>query len=247
MNRVLGVIPARYGSTRFPGKPLALIGSDPMVVWVCRAVAKANLVERLVVATDDERIRDAVEKAGFQAIMTSPDHATGTDRLVEVADAFPDFEVLINIQGDEPGIEPELINGVVRLKLDHPEWAATTAARPFESPEEALSPDRVKVVISRESKALYFSRSLIPFPRNRNEMPIYLHLGIYAYNRDFLMNFSNLPPSSLEKTESLEQLRILENDFNMGVYVTKESLFGVDTPDDIKQMTAIFKERGHIK
>lgn len=244
MTKVLGAIPARYASQRFPGKPLAMIGSKPMIQWVSEAARRCADLDAVVIATDDERIREAVAGFGGEVLMTSEAHRSGTDRLAEVADYYKDYEVLVNIQGDEPGIDPGLISGVVRLKLEHPEWEVSTAARPFGNSEDPLVPNRVKVVLSRSGRALYFSRSLIPFPRNKSDNPVYLHLGIYAYQRDFLMRFHTLPPSHLEGVESLEQLRVLENDFNIGVHLAEEAeLPGVDSPEDLQKIKQIFKER----
>ncbi|GIX43159.1 MAG: hypothetical protein KatS3mg129_2892 [Leptospiraceae bacterium] len=145
------------------------------------------------------------------------------------------------------GIEPELIDGVIKNKIEYPEWEVSTAARPFKHNEDPLQPNRVKVVVSKKGRALYFSRSLIPFPRNPINHPIYLHLGIYAYERDFLLRFATLPRSILEDVESLEQLRVLENDFNIGVYLTDDSLPGVDTPEDLKTITELFKQKNMLK
>ena len=246
MSSVLGVIPARFGSTRFPGKVLAKIGSWPMVRYVYEAAKQCKTLDRLVIATDDERVRDAVQDFGAECLMTQDTHKSGTDRLAEVADFYKDYDILVNIQGDEPGIEPELIDGVVQLKQDHPEWEVATAARPFQANEDPLQPNRVKVALSRKQKALYFSRSLIPFPRNKTSQTVYLHLGIYAYQRDFLLRFHTLPQSLLEDTESLEQLRVLENDYSMGVFLVDGSLPGVDTEEDLTNITGIFKQKGML-
>jgi 3-deoxy-manno-octulosonate cytidylyltransferase (CMP-KDO synthetase) len=243
MSKVLGVIPARYGSTRFPGKVLVKIGSKSMIQWVYEAALKCPTIDKLVVATDDERVREAVLAFGGEVIITSENHKTGTDRVKEVAELFPEYDVIINIQGDEPGIEPELITGVLKIKMDHPEWEVATAARPFQDDEDPLIPNRVKVVITRKKRAIYFSRSLIPFPRNKTQQKVYLHLGIYAYQRDFLMHFNTLPASGLEDTESLEQLRVIENDYNLGVHIVEGSLPGVDTPEDMKKITELFKQK----
>ena len=243
MSRVLGAIPARYASERFPGKPLAKIGDKPMIQWVYEAACKCELLDKVVIATDDQKISDAVLAFGGEVVMTESSHRSGTDRLVEVATKMPDYDVLVNVQGDEPGIEPELISGVAQLKLNHPEWAITTAAREFNDDEDPLSPNRVKVTVSASHRALYFSRSLIPFPRNKNLHPHFLHLGIYAFQREFLLKFSSLPESGLEKTESLEQLRALENDYQIGVFLTKGSLPSVDTKEDLANIISIFKDR----
>lgn len=244
--RALGVIPARYASTRFPGKPLADLGGRPMVQWVYAAAAAAREIDTALVATDDERIFEAVRAFGGEAIMTAADHATGTDRLVEVARARPEFDLIVNIQGDEPGIEASLIDGVTRMKRERPDLAVTTAARPFAPGEDPGDPNRVKVALSASGRALYFSRSLIPFPRNPVDLPAYLHLGIYAYDRPFLLGFPDLPASALERSESLEQLRVLENDAAIGVFLAEESLPGVDTPADLAAMAALLRERGRI-
>lgn len=246
MSRVLGVIPARFNSERFPGKVIARIGDKPMIQWVYEAAKKSTVLDHLVIATDDERVREIAEGFGAECLMTLETHKTGTDRLVEVAEFYKDYEVIINIQGDEPGIEPDLISGVVKLKLEHPEWEVATAARPFTEDEDPLKPNRVKVVMTKSNRALYFSRSLLPFPRNKSSHPVYVHLGIYAYQRDFLMRFTTLPASGLEDSESLEQLRVLENDFSIGVHIVSGSLPGVDTREDLDAITAIFKRKGLI-
>lgn len=214
-----------------------------MIQWVYEAALKCPTIDKLVVATDDERVREAVLAFGGEVIITSENHKTGTDRVKEVAELFPEYDVIINIQGDEPGIEPELITGVLKIKMDHPEWEVATAARPFQDDEDPLIPNRVKVVITRKKRAIYFSRSLIPFPRNKTQQKVYLHLGIYAYQRDFLMHFNTLPASGLEDTESLEQLRVIENDYNLGVHIVEGSLPGVDTPEDMKKITELFKQK----
>lgn len=242
--KVLGVIPARYESERFPGKALAMIGSKTMIRRVYERASECKGIDKLVVGVDDERIREEVHSFGGEALMTSTDHSTGTDRIVEVAEFYPDYDIVVNIQGDEPGIDPALIHGVVELKKNSPAYAVTTGARPFHPHEDPLDPNRVKVALSHKKRALYFSRSLIPFPRNKIDHPIYLHLGIYAYDREFLLHFHTLPYSSLEKTESLEQLRVVENDYEIGVHLVEDALPGVDTPDDLKKIIALFKTHG---
>ena len=247
-NKVLGAIPARFASRRFPGKPLEKIGDKTMVQWVWEAAKRCNKLDALVVATDDERIEKEVKNFGGDVIMTSSEHESGTDRIIEVAKKLPDYDVVVNIQGDEPGIENEIIDGIVKLKIEHPEWEMTTAASILQIKEEALMPERVKVVISKTGRALYFSRSLIPFPRNKTEQPIYLHLGIYAYNRDFLIGLSKIPVSNLEKTEALEQLRVLEYDYNIGVHIVETGTMPpVDTPEDLNKIKTLFKAKGLIE
>jgi len=242
--KVLGVIPARYESERFPGKVLAKIGNKTMIRRVYERAHECKIIDKLVVGVDDERIREEVASFGGEALMTSTEHSTGTDRIVEVAEFYTDYDIIVNIQGDEPGIDPALIHGVVELKKHNPEYAVTTGARPFHPNEDPLDPNRVKVALSHKNRALYFSRSLIPFPRNKIEHPIHLHLGIYAYDREFLLHFNTLPYSSLEKTESLEQLRALENDYAIGVHLVQDALPGVDTPEDLKRIVSLFKSHG---
>ncbi|MCS7205678.1 MAG: 3-deoxy-manno-octulosonate cytidylyltransferase [Leptospiraceae bacterium] len=245
--KVLAVIPARYASTRFPGKVIQKIGSLPMIQYVYEAVRSAKMVDQIIIATEDERVREVVKGFGAECIITSEEHKSGTDRVAEVANLFPEYEIVVNVQGDEPGIEPSLIDGVILEKLQHPEWEVATAVRPFKENEDPLQPNRVKAVITKKRRALYFSRSLIPFPRNNLHHTVYLHLGIYAYDRDFLLHFTTLPRSVFEEVESLEQLRVLENDYNIGVYITDDSLPGVDTPEDLKLITEIFRKSNKLK
>jgi 3-deoxy-manno-octulosonate cytidylyltransferase (CMP-KDO synthetase) len=246
MSHVLGVIPARYASERFPGKILADLGGRPMIRWVYESAKRCSLIDRLIIATDDERVLRAAEQFGAECMMTSKEHKTGTDRLVEVASSIHGFDTVVNIQGDEPGIEPDLIDGVIQMKKRGGELAMATAARPFHADEDIASPDRVKVVISKSGRALYFSRSPIPYVRNQIGQPIYLHLGIYAYDLPFLLGFRNMPRSGLEDTESLEQLRALENDYQIGVHVVSDSSPGVDTPGDLEAIKRLFIRKGMI-
>ena len=243
MPKILGAIPARYPSRRFPGKPLAKIGDKIMLQWVWEASCSCKDLDHVVVATDDDRIYKAVKDFGGDVVMTSDTHTSGTDRLAELASKFPEYDILVNIQGDEPGIDHTLISGVVRMKVKHPEWEVTTAAHPLTKEKDPLLPERVKLVMSKSCKALYFSRSLIPFPRNKTDNLIYIHLGIYAYQRAFLMHLHTLPESNLEKVEALEQLRVIENDFSIGVHIIEDALPPVDTPEDLEKIRAIFKQK----
>ena len=247
MAKVLGVIPARFEDQRFPGKLLANIGGKPMIQWVYEAAGECSELDKIVIGTDDERIREAVESFGGEVLMTLEEHKTGTDRLAEVAEFFGDYEIVVNIQGDHPGVDPALISGVARLKKNNPEWAVTTAARPLGEGEDPLPPNIVKVAVSRRNRALYFTRSLIPFPRNNtSDHPIYVHIGIYAYQRDFLLRFNTMPRSGLEETESLEQLRVLENDYNIGVHLVQESLPGVSTQEDLGRLQSRMRAVGKL-
>ena len=233
MKKVLGVIPARYADSHLPGKVLKKIGDKTIVEWVYESARRCPAIDQVVVATDDERVLEEIKKIKADNIMTLETHRTGTDRLVEVADYYSSFDTIVNIQGNMPGIAPSIISGVIELKKNRPEFDVTTAARPFKSHEDPQMPNQVKVVFSKSGRALYFSRSLVPFPRNAEEQPVYLHLGVYAYSRDFLLHYSTLPPSGLERTEMLEQLRILENDYQIGLHLTNSFGMGIDTDADL--------------
>ncbi|XDD49777.1 3-deoxy-manno-octulosonate cytidylyltransferase [Leptospira sp. WS92.C1] len=245
MRKILGVIPARYASSRFPGKPLAKIGDKTMIEWTYRNASLSNTLSELVVATDDDRIHKVVQDFGGKSVMTKVDHPSGTDRIIEVAEKFTDYPIIINIQGDEPGIEPELIDGVASLKASHPEWMMSTAAVPLLDPTHGIDPNRVKVVIDQNGKAIYFSRSLIP-SQFKAIVPLYRHLGIYGYDRDFLLKYNSLPKSNLEESESLEQLRAIEAGYGIGVFIAREAGLSVDTPEDLGIVIEDFKKRGWV-
>lgn len=228
------IIPARYASTRFPGKALADIAGKPMVVHVCERAAKSGAAA-VHVATDDERIADAVRKHGHQAIMTRADHASGTDRLAEAARKLKltDSAVVVNVQGDEPLIAPGLIRKVGLLLEKKREAAVSTACHAIHDPGSAVNPNVVKVVFDAEGYALYFSRAPIPYPREAGA-PYYRHAGIYGYRVSFLKRYSRLRPSPLEKTEALEQLRVLWHGHRIAVAVSETEIPpGVDTPQDL--------------
>ncbi len=228
--KTLGVIPARYGSTRFPGKPLALIAGKPMIQHVYEQVVKSDLTD-IVVATDDLRIVEAVHSFGGKAMMTREDHLNGTCRVAEVAHAFPEAEFIINIQGDEPLIDPELINRLIAAFA--PEVPMVSVKRKISDPSDVSSPDCVKVVTTLDNRALYFSRSPIPFNRDNESTDYFKHIGIYGYERDFLFHYIELAPTPLELTEKLEQLRVLENGFVIVMVETDRDFIGVDRPEDI--------------
>lgn len=264
--QVIGIIPARYGSTRFPGKPLINIGGKSMIQWTYESSSRCKSLHQVIVATDDDRIMKEVQSFGGKAILTSTDHLTGTDRLIEVVEHLRkhdgsiqlERDIVVNIQGDEPGIESELIHGVVALKIQHPDWVITTAAVPMNS-KEAKDPNRVKVIFTRSGRALYFSRSIIPCPfkedskflrepnsKSTKESLYYRHLGIYCYNMDFLLDYNQLPESSWESVESLEQLRVIQNGFDIGVYVAEEASLSIDHPEDVRIVEDDFRRRGWI-
>lgn len=247
---IAGIIPARYASTRFPGKPLALIGGISMIRRVYEQCIKASSLNYVVVATDDVRIADHVNAFKGNVVMTSTDHHSGTDRCNEALNhlmiAHPDlkFDVVVNIQGDEPFIDPTQIDAVAACFKD-PMVDIATLARPIDSEEELLNPNAVKVVIGNKKQALYFSRSPIPFIRgiSQNEWishgSFLKHLGLYAYRSKVLNDIASLPPGILENFESLEQLRWLENGYHISVELTDKESISIDTPEDITKLINI--------
>ncbi len=233
MPDIIAIIPARYGSTRFPGKVLADLSGKPVIRHVHDRTAAAETVSRVVVATDDERIAHIVKEFG-ECVLTSPDHATGTDRVAEAAEVTGG-DIIVNVQGDEPLIEPVVIDAVARKMLDDDGIVCSTAASPIEDEAVFSSPNAVKVVMDRSGRALYFSRSPIPFHRDGGFGCAFLHTGIYCFRRDFLGIFGGLEPSPLEKAEKLEQLRMLEHGHKIGVVVTNYRSMGIDTPEDLER------------
>ena len=241
--RTLCVIPARYASTRLPGKPLADICGKPMICRVLERASRAQKPEKVIVATDDERIYDAVRAEGGEAFLTRADHPTGTDRLAEVAEAYPEVDLIVNVQGDEPLIEPSVIDDLIApFEMDENLPMATVMVR-MEDAAEQLNPNNVKVIVDKLGYALYFSRSLVPYPRAAAG-PVYKHIGIYAYRRDFLLRYARLEPTPLEKAESLEQLRALENGYGIRVLETDCRFVGVDTSEDLALVNKIYREQG---
>ena len=240
--RVLCIIPARYASTRLPGKPLRDIAGLPMIRRVYERASQAQRLETVLVATDDERIYDAVLRYGGKSMMTAKTHPTGTDRLAEAAMAYPEMDLVINVQGDEPLIEPSLIDDLAGLFEDAPDLQMATVMTEMKDEEEAKNPNNVKVVTDAAGYALYFSRSLLPYPRNPGKVPVYKHIGIYAYRRDFLLRFAKLSPTPLEQAESLEQLRALENGYRIRVLKTDCRFVGVDTEEDLALVNRIYRE-----
>ena len=230
--KVLCIIPARYASTRLPGKPLRDIAGKPMIVRVYERALQARLVQDVVVATDDERIRTVVEAHGGHAVMTRADHATGTDRLAEAAARMTDYDLIINVQGDEPLIEPSVIDALVEPFLADDRLAMATAKTEITDEEEQENPNNVKVITDKSGNALYFSRARIPYARVPGAK-VYKHIGIYAYRRDFLLAYARMAQTPLELSESLEQLRALENGYRIRVVETDAVFIGVDTEEDL--------------
>lgn len=240
--KIACVIPARYASTRLPGKPLADIAGKPMIQRVYEQVSKATVPDDVIVATDDQRVAEAVNSFGGTVVMTKADHLTGTDRLAEVAELRPDIDVIINVQGDEPLIEASLIDKLSALFKDDSQLQMATVGAPLQEAEYG-EPSAVKVVCNLKGYAMYFSRSLIPYPRNAFVNAPLKHIGIYAYTRDFLLAFAKLAPTPAELTESLEQLRALENGVAIRVIKTDARFVGVDTPEDLAAVNEIFKAK----
>lgn len=236
------VIPARYSSTRLPGKPLKDICGKPMICRVWERASLAKSVTEVIVATDDERILQAVEKNSGRVIMTRTDHKTGTDRLAEVAEKFPDVEVIVNVQGDEPLIEPALIDELVAQFVADKNLQMATVATELTNADEMKNPNNVKVVLDKNNNALYFSRSLIPYPRNTGKAKVFKHIGIYAYRRNFLLAYAKMESTPLEQAESLEQLRALENGYKIRVIKSSCKFIGVDTQEDLKLVNEIYRE-----
>ncbi|MBI5787800.1 MAG: 3-deoxy-manno-octulosonate cytidylyltransferase [Candidatus Schekmanbacteria bacterium] len=244
--KAVAIIPARYASSRFPGKPLAIIAGRPMIQWVYERTQKAGLLDETIVATDDERILKAVQDFGGKAVMTSPAYRNGSERIAEVA-AGLDAQVIVNVQGDEPAIEPAMIDQAIAPLLKDKNIPVSTLKTPIENAAELISPHVVKVVTDNQGYALYFSRSPIPYQRERWKDQIapagnhYKHIGLYAYRRDFLLQFCRMQPTLLEQAEELEQLRVLENGYKIKVIETRYKSLGVDTPEDIIKVEYILK------
>ncbi|MES2922732.1 MAG: 3-deoxy-manno-octulosonate cytidylyltransferase [Verrucomicrobiota bacterium] len=235
---ILGVLPSRWGSTRFPGKPLHLIAGKPLIQHVWERCQQCSRLDEIIVAVDDERIRDVVIAFGGKVAMTSPDHPTGTDRIAEAVKAVPQATHIVNIQGDEPLIDPALIDELAAAMAADSTLDMATAANPLDPSDPAVQdPNVVKVAVALDGRALYFSRSPLPFFRNPVEgLPVLRHKGIYAYTRSFLERYVTWPPSPLEKAESLEQLRALENGATIKVLLTDDTSPGVDTPEQAREI-----------
>ena len=235
---VIGVIPARYSSTRFTGKVLADILGKPMIQHVWERAKQSLLLEDLIIACDDERVVNAAKEFGAKVIFTAKAHLCGTDRIVEVVNPI-DVKIVINIQGDEPLIHPSMIDRVAQALLDDTSISMATIMKKIENPKELTDPNVVKVVVDKNNFALYFSRTAIPHHADNSEVrnPVYYkHIGLYGYTKDFLFTYKNLAVSNLEKIECLEQLRVLEEGFRVRVIETEHETVGVDTPEDLARV-----------
>lgn len=237
--RILGVIPARFASSRFPGKSLAAIAGKSMLQHVWERASQARYLTRVVIATDDERIHKAARAFGAHAVMTRADHLSGTDRVAEAASA-DHASVVLNIQGDEPLIDPAAIDAAALALLDDPEVPMASLMKRIEDRRETGDPNVVKVVTNLAGDAIYFSRAPIPFAREGTGVH-YKHLGLYVYRRDFLLAYSGLPVGPLERMERLEQLRAIENGYRIRMVETEYESVGVDTPEDLERVSALFE------
>jgi len=245
MSKAAGIIPARWGSTRFPGKALHSIAGKQLLRHVWERCRRAKKLERVIIATDDFRIAEAAFDWGAEVAMTSPNHASGTDRIAEVAMKLKSFAHIINIQGDEPLVDPKLVDRLVRELQRDKKLEMITAAHPFEDPHDAESPHQVKVVLNQRGDALYFSRAAVPFVRDDSEKArFFRHQGIYGYTRELLLRFVRWKTSPLEKAEALEQLRALENGVRIRVVMTGSGSPGVDTPEDARMIELLMKSAG---
>lgn len=245
-SKIIGIIPARFASTRFPGKPLVDIAGKSMIQRVYEQASKAKSLAKVVIATDDERIAEEVKKFGGNFVFTASTHQSGTDRCAEVMEQLPDFDVVINIQGDEPFIEPAQID-LLASCFSEEKVQLATLIKSIESQESIYNPNSPKVVIDTNGRAIYFSRSPIPFIRNgepgvwAEKHLFYKHIGIYGYRTDALKAITKLPPSSLEIAESLEQLRWIENGFYIQTKVTNSETVAIDTPEDLLKLNKLLE------
>jgi len=246
MSRVVVVIPARYGATRLPGKPLVMLAGKPMIQRVYERAKLAQRADQVIVATDDERILKAVEGFGGEARMTRTDHRTGTERVAEVA-AHVAGDVFVNVQGDEPLLDPAAVDRAVSSLLEEPQAPISTVATPVKTPGDIMDPNVVKTVLDFDGNALYFSRAPIPWVRDTGskiQVRHLKHLGLYVFQRDALLEYPTLPQGELERIEQLEQLRWMENGWKIRVAEVEHDAVSVDVPADVEQVERLLRERG---
>ena len=248
--KVVAVIPARFASTRFPGKIITPVAGKPLVAHTYERACEARLVSEVLVATDDDRVAAALAPLGIRVVMTRPDHPSGTDRIAEAAESL-DADIIVNVQGDEPLLDPLTIDAAVRALLENPDIPMATARRRISEPEMVADPNVVKVVCDAQGRALYFSRCSIPYIRDAADRPAaaecyWQHIGLYVYRRAFLLQYARIPQTSLECLEKLEQLRALENGYAIAVVDTEYQSIGVDTPEDLEKVRALL-ENGQQK
>ena len=238
--KIACIIPSRYASTRLPGKPLRMIAGQTLIHRVYNRAILAKSPDIVVVATDHRDIAEEVESFGGRVVMTAVNHPTGTDRLAEVAEQLTDYDIIVNVQGDEPFIDPNVIDRLAKMLIEHENLDMVTAAAPLKK-EEYQDASAVKVVVNQKGEALYFSRALIPYPREGFAMPPLKHIGVYAYRRSFLLTYAKTEQTPLEKTESLEQLRALETGHKIGVIRIETEDIGIDTEEDLKKANEFFE------
>ncbi|MBS5802867.1 MAG: 3-deoxy-manno-octulosonate cytidylyltransferase [Brachyspira sp.] len=243
MSKTAIIIPARYGSSRLEGKPLIEVLGKPIIQWVYEKAQESKLADMIIVATDDERIFNAVKAFGGEVEMTSADHKCGSDRIREVVERHPEISYIVNLQGDEPLIKPDSIDAVARNVQEDEKADISTLIRVLKTEEEINNPNLVKCVIDNNGFAMYFSRSKIPYERNTGVATFYGHLGIYGYKREALLKMTSLPQTPLEKTESLEQLRALENGMKIKTSVVDFVPVGIDTKEDLEKFKKIISEK----
>lgn len=236
------IIPARYASTRLPGKPLMEVGGKPIIQWVYEKAKQSKFAEDVIVATDDKRIYDAVHKFGGKVEMTSPNHKSGSDRIFEVVSKDPLIKIAVNVQGDEPLITPESIDSAISALKKDQNADISTLIREIDDENEIQNPNVVKVVFDNNENAMYFSRSPIPFHRNTGKSKNYAHIGLYAYKRKALEKMTKLPQSSLEMAESLEQLRALQNGMKIKISIVDYKPVGIDTKEDLAEFRKIIEK-----
>ncbi|MGY0395076.1 3-deoxy-manno-octulosonate cytidylyltransferase [Fusobacterium sp.] len=241
--KFLGVIPSRYASTRLEGKPLKDICGHTMVEWVYKR-AKLSDLDEVVVATDDERIYKEVERFGGKVVLTRKDHENGTSRIAEVCEKYKDYDVIVNIQGDEPLIEKDMINSIINSFKEDESIPMSTLKYKLETMEDIENPNYVKVITDKNGYAIYFSRSVIPYPRKLNLQNYYKHVGIYGYKRDFVIEYAKMEPTALELSESLEQLRAIENGYKIKVMETPYKILGVDTQEELEKVREYIDKNG---
>ena len=235
--KLIAMIPARYGATRFPAKLMQDLCGKPVIVHTYQRVADTNLFDQVYVVTDDDRIENASREVGGKVIRSQKEHNSGSDRLAEASKDL-EVDIIVNVQGDEPFTDKENLQKVIDIFANDPQKniAVASLMERITHPDDIANPNNVKVVVNKFNEALYFSRSVIPFPRDTNtKVPYYKHIGIYAYRKDALQQFTQLPPSLLEETEKLEQLRYLENGFKIRLAVTDIPTIGIDTPEDLEK------------
>lgn len=241
---ILAVIPARYNSQRFPGKPLVMIDDRPMVQWVYEAAKSCPSFSKVVVATDSTLIADCVHRFGGAVEMTRSDHETGTDRVAEVAQRYPEMSAIANVQGDQPFVTSKMLTELVTPYLQGESPNMTTLACPLHQDTDYSDPNVVKVLCDRNGRALYFSRSPIPYYRNPSAAPVFHHLGLYAFRRDFLAEYAKLSSTPLEHCEGLEQLRVLEHGYSIIVCQTQKAVLEINTPADLLQAKSLIVKSG---